>query len=412
MTPVLRIRLLGAPAVTVEQRPISFRRRNAVAVLAYLTLSGAAVSRETLANLLAGESEQHLAFQVVRNAVAELREQLGPFLVISRQTLALNPELPSWSDVAELERLLAADGGADARITDQITALYSDELLAGFALRNAPAFGQWLEAERRRLRERVVYAWQGQLDSAIAADATEPALALAERIIGADPLAEATYRKAMQLLGRSGQRERALQLYERCRTSLAERLGVPPAPETTALYERLRSGYAGLDAMAHGDVALDPNLALLVGRLADPACRLVTLLAPREADATALALRAVAYYLLPGATPRLNPFADGVYLTSLSSPGEGGPAAGGGRRASAARAAGAIAGVNVEHELARALLSTVKHRSMLLVLDGLTPTEAEIEAVVAILQAAPRVKLLVVARTRLFLREEWIFDVV
>src|SRR5437762_13846576 len=53
--PELRLKLLGAWQVAVGPAPLSFKRRKAVALLAYLALSGRLHSREALASLLAAE---------------------------------------------------------------------------------------------------------------------------------------------------------------------------------------------------------------------------------------------------------------------------------------------------------------------------------------------------------------------
>jgi hypothetical protein len=53
----------------------------------------------------------------------------------------------------------------------------------------------------------------------------------------------------------------------------------------------------------------------------------------------------------------------------------------------------------------------VNGRALLLVLDGLVPTEEDATLVAQILRSAPRVKILVAARERLFLQEEWVLDV-
>src|SRR6185436_11173123 len=55
-----------------------------------------------------------------------------------------------------------------------------------------------------------------------------------------EPWREEAHRQAMRLLSRTGQRSTALAQYAACRQALAEELGLAPARETTALYERIR----------------------------------------------------------------------------------------------------------------------------------------------------------------------------
>ncbi|MBI1877295.1 MAG: protein kinase [Chloroflexi bacterium] len=58
---------------------------------------------------------------------------------------------------------------------------------------------------------------------------------------------EEAHRQIMRLLALSSQRAVALAQYELCRRALAEELGVEPASETTALYERTRTGALSSD---------------------------------------------------------------------------------------------------------------------------------------------------------------------
>ena len=99
----------------------------------------------------------------------------------------------------------------------------------------------------------------------------------------------------MQLLARSGQRNAALAQYESCRQALNEELGVEPAAETTELYERIRLATRGpghnLPAQATSFVGRQTELAQIQERLADPACRLLTITGVGGIGKTRLALQ-------------------------------------------------------------------------------------------------------------------------
>ncbi len=413
MTDVLRLRLLGFPELRLGDAPLRFRRRKTLALLVYLVLTGRPAARETLATLLSDpdETSEQLALQSLRASVAELRDQLAGHFILSRQAVAFDSAAPHHADVHEFQRLFAsADAGMPGTMA-RAAELYAGDLLAGFTLRGAPGYEIWLTAERQRLRDLAAQAWQQQLEASAAMGDLAMGLAAAERLLAISPTAERTYRSMMALLATGGEHDRALQLYERCRSTLAERLGVAPSPETTALYERIfRAGVppAAAAHVRHGVVAPhDAGLLLLVERLAAPECRLVTLLAATTDAATALAMRAVTCFLTGGQTSQ--PFPDGVYVTTAA-PGPQPPARSAGslaeliRQAFARGANDALVGDDV-------LLGRLAATSMLLVLDGLTPTDDEVALVAAILRRAPRVTLLVSARERLQLQEEWVLDV-
>lgn len=406
MTDVLKVHLLGSPDLRLGATPLRFRRHKTLALLAYLILTGRPAVRESLAALLADldVTSEQLALQSLRASVAELRDQLADYLVVSRQAVALDPAAPCWADVHEFQRLLtSADADAPA-VLAQAAELYAGDLLAGFSLRGAPGYEAWLAGERVRLRDLAAQVWHKQLEAATAVGDHVMGLAAAERLIAGSPTAESTYRRIMALLAAQGEHEQALQFYERCRAALAEQRGVAPAPETTALYERIsgeRTPAAASPLVRRaGIVPADDELALLVERLAAPECRLVTLLSATPEAATALAMRAVTQFLIADET--LLPFPNGVYVTSAA----------GSAHSLAEMIRQVIAeGSSEQSASIDLLLDHLAPAGMLLVLDGLTPTDAEIALVAAILRRAPRVTLLVAARQRLLLQEEWVLDV-
>jgi DNA-binding SARP family transcriptional activator len=403
---MLRIQLFGQPLIFIGERPLKFRRRKTLALLAYLCMSERPIGRESLATLLSDEATEQLALQGLRNSVADLREQLADHIQVSRQLLAFNRSVPYWLDVEAFQSLAAA---ADLADQQHAAALYSGDLLAGLSLHNAPLFDSWLAAERQRLRDLALLCLYRQLDHDLAADDLAGTMAVVERVLAINPVSETTYRKAMELLIRHGERDRALQLYERCKAALAAHVRVAPLPETTALYQQMLDGNGTSGAREAASLRVEMpwsrDLATLQGRLANPHCRLVTLLARSESAATALALRAVHYYLAEHNAGQHPIFPDGVFFTALAPTRQNGSTLG--------KALGTtLAAVQLAPtEVHQSLLSMVSGRSLLLVLDGLLPTEDDAALVAQILRSAPRVKLLVAARERLLLQEEWVLDV-
>lgn len=413
MPELLSMRLLGPPELSLGGRPLSLRRRKALGLLAYLALTEQPAARATLGLLFAGESSEPLALQGLRVQLAELREQLAGHLILSRQTLAFNGDSPHWIDVHAFERGLAEASADDLPALAAAVDLYRGDLLAGLAIQNAPGFDAWLAAERQRLRQLALGALHRLLDAYAEARDLSAGLAVAERILAMEPSDEGCARIAMDLLADCGEREQALQLYERCRAALCERSQGAPQPETTAAYLRIRDGALAAGGSPWGQVpaaaALSPELAILVERLTAPECRLVTLLSATPEAATALALRVVNSFLTPWQAPRPHPFPDGVYMTA---PGE---------RPQDERGSPHTLAQLIWQSLSAAarsadsgndpLLEVLGASAMLLVIDGLAPTDEDVALVAAILRRAPRVKLLVVARERLLLQEEWVLDV-
>src|SRR5690606_30030457 len=113
----------------------------------------------------------------------------------------------------------------------------------------------------------------------------------------------------------------------RCRQVLADELGVEPEAETTALYEEIRDGAVSAHrsaaplpppASARRELPIQPTpfigrereLAWIADLLADPVCRLLTLIGPGGIGKTRLSLQVAA--------DQLDHFADGACSVALA----------------------------------------------------------------------------------------------
>jgi predicted ATPase len=136
--------------------------------------------------------------------------------------------------------------------------------------------------------------------------------------VALDPLHEPAQQALMWAYAQAGQRAAALRQYEECTRVLEEELGLPPAPETTALGERIRAGRVGSERAREVDAEVErepapassPTLphnlpaqatpfvgraeerAEVVARLRDPGCRLLTVVGPGGMGKTRLAIQA------------------------------------------------------------------------------------------------------------------------
>ncbi len=143
-------------------------------------------------------------------------------------------------------------------------------------------------------------------------------------------------------------------------------------------------------------VGRNAELIAIAKLLANPACRLLTLHGPGGIGKTRLALAAAAH----AATT----FADGVaYVTlaSISMPGQIVSAIGEALRLP----------FDGQSDPTGHLLSDLRERHMLLVLDNFEHLLDEAELASALIVHAPHVKVMVTSRERLNLRAEWLFTV-
>ena len=245
----LSIRTLGGLAIELEREArtatptllanharLHFRTRTIEALLVYLACQRRPISRDLLAEMLWPERTQEQARSDLRVAIHRLREQLDPYLVVTRQHVALNPDAPIALDCMQFETYLEADDAAAA------TALYHGDFLESFYLDDSPEFEHWALLERERLRTLALGAWQQLVGQQVAAGELDAAVESARQLLTLDPLHEPTHRQLMRLLVQGGQRSAALAQYETCRQLLASELDAPPDDATTVLYEQIRNG--------------------------------------------------------------------------------------------------------------------------------------------------------------------------
>jgi len=124
----------------------------------------------------------------------------------------------------------------------EAVALYRDDFLAGFTLRDSPAFDDWQFFQAESLRREMADALETLALCHSEAGQFEPAIASARRWLTLDSLHEPAHRMLMQLYALTGQRSLALRQYRECVRALESELGVPPLEETTALYESIKQG--------------------------------------------------------------------------------------------------------------------------------------------------------------------------
>jgi SARP family transcriptional regulator, regulator of embCAB operon len=119
--------------------------------------------------------------------------------------------------------------------------VFEDEPFAGWAVPLRETYRGRLQGVRLRAAE-----------AAAAEGAAGEVVAHAGQVLEWEPWNERACRLLMEGLARLGERGRAVRAYEACRAALATELHLDPLPETTAVYELVRSGVLSADAASSG----------------------------------------------------------------------------------------------------------------------------------------------------------------
>ena len=218
---MLEIATLGGLSILRDGKPVTeLATRKVEALLIYLTCTGRTHAREVLAELLWEERALKRALGNLRVALTSLRKHVGEYLIITRDTVALDPKADVRLDVAELQEKLHASQ------VEEAVALYLGDFLDGFYVRGCPGFEDWLTLERERLRRLMLDALRDLIGHNLEVGQYRAGIAHAVRLLEIDPLLEEAHRQLMRLLAYDGQRGAALAQYEACRRVLGDELGV------------------------------------------------------------------------------------------------------------------------------------------------------------------------------------------
>jgi DNA-binding SARP family transcriptional activator/Tfp pilus assembly protein PilF len=237
---MLKISLLGAPRAELDGVAIEVDTRKAVALLAYLAVTGRPHTRDALCNLLWPEYDQEHGRGALRRTLSTLRKALGPeWLDAGRELVALRRDdgMALELDVERFRTRLAA--GDPGSLADAVE-LYRGDFLAGFTLRDSVNFDDWQYFEADSLRRELADALELLVDAHAARSEHERAILLARRWLALNPLHEPAHRRLIELYTLNGERDAALRQYRECVRILDAELGVAPVEETNELYRAVQ----------------------------------------------------------------------------------------------------------------------------------------------------------------------------
>src|SRR5258706_11819599 len=101
---LLEISTLGGLAIQIGERPVNgFVSRKVAALLVYLAFDRRMHRRELLLDVFWDDLPQDRSMSNLRTILSNLQQQVGPYIVVTRQTVGMNLDSRWRLDAKELE---------------------------------------------------------------------------------------------------------------------------------------------------------------------------------------------------------------------------------------------------------------------------------------------------------------------
>lgn len=410
--PPVEVRLLGGFDFRIDGKslpPLRSRREHWLLVLLVLR-QDRDTDREWLATTLWPDNDEKQALFYLRKSLSNLRQALGTeasrLLSPTPRTVRLDMT-GAFVDVVSFDGALKkASSAADPSIPlQEAVALYRGPLLPD-------NLEEWATVERDQRAQAYLSALESLSTHFYAQGEAATAVHWLRLLTAADPYRESAYVSLMQALAACGDSAAITVVYQELRSRLRQELNATPAPETEALYRKLRrqerpavSQQATPSAPSETRRHLPVPLSELIGRDNEitevlswlKRRRLITLLGAGGIGKTRLAI-AVAEAAMPQ-------FEQGVWfvdLAALSDP------------ALVPQATAKALGITEQpgRPLSETLVEVLSERSLLLVLDNCEHLlEACADLAYHLLYACPALSIIATSRQALSVMGEQVYRV-
>jgi DNA-binding SARP family transcriptional activator len=237
-------------------------------LLAFLTLASPRRyhRRDSLLAMFWPELDDEHARAALRRSLYYLRTALGAEVIQGRgeEEVAVTAD-ELWCDAASFEEALRAENPIKA------LELYGGDLLEGFHVSGAPAFQDWLDRERGRLRDAAAGAAWSLADQAERSGDAAAAGRWGRRGYELTPYDEDVLCRLLGVLDRTGDRSGALRVYDDFARRLSLEYDLDPAAETRALVDAIRTRPTHSEAISTAarvspaaPVTLDPRALAVI----------------------------------------------------------------------------------------------------------------------------------------------------
>ncbi len=383
---IVCLEMLGTSRVVLEDDEVlALKPTLRDHALAFLAFDGGWVNRDRLGFLFWPDTPDQTARHNVRQLLKRMR-QLGWL-----DNLEVEGENIRWSvptDVDGLRRIIDSHSWSEL---PQASAV----LLPGFERNATVEFEDWLLAERGRIGDLLRSAFLRAAADADEKGDPKRGMELIEPLL-ADDDGHSVLPRYMELATRAGERLTGLAAFDRVSTRLRAEYGAGPSQQATDLAERLRDDGEERSRSQRPVIGRSDDVAEIAGLLAQPACRLLTLLGPGGIGKSTLGR-----LIIDDLSDRFTAGSVLVSLETISDP-----------NSIPSRIATEL-GYDLDGRLdpVEQLAGALRERHLLMVLDNAEHVPDGWPVFSRLLEACPKLRLVVTSRERLRLTDEWVYPV-
>lgn len=311
----LKILLFGSPQIILDDVLIQVDTKKAIALLSYIAVEARPIRRDTLAALLYANYDTSRAKGGLRRTLSSARKGLQKeWLSVDSDVIALQTSDELFVDVRQFREKIDmakkhdSDNGlsvSSAAYLEEAVVLYQEDFMAGFSLRDCPAFDDWQVFEAEALRYEFGNALERLVNWHHQEQTYEHGIPFARRWYQLDPYQDKAIYNLMVFYARTGQRNVAMKTYEDYRVLLRDELDAEPLDETKDLYEQISQDQlrpklfeitpapetppTNIPTQARPFIGRANEIAHLSRLFNDPTCRLITITGPGGMGKTSLA---------------------------------------------------------------------------------------------------------------------------
>ncbi len=250
----LRLHLAGSVRLFFGDEEVSVSLKKSLAMLAIVAISAPQpVSRDKIAALLWGDSDQKSARTALRQILHRLRGELG---VGAQAHLSVTPDEISLkgASIDVVDAMADIHAGASPALLENRPDAFL-EVAAGLDFAD-PNFASWIAVQRQRLHEDAVYAIGQTLGGLSPPD--DRGMALARLLSRMEPTHEAAARFLMLGHHAQGNIADALSVYNQLWSVLEREFDAEPSDETQRLIVDIKQGSATADALDRSTSPSEP----------------------------------------------------------------------------------------------------------------------------------------------------------